>query len=284
MKIDKPIICCYIIIEMRSNVDWGGMYQFNINKEIPKPIYLQLKEQLLEAIDKGLLQPGQKVPSTREISSQFGVSRMTVLQALRELTYQGVLFTVSGKGTFVGQANKLEPNLRTVWGFTETFLAQGYKPASKLISFKVTNADKKAADALHVPEKTPLFVIVRKRMLDDQPVGIETTQLTQSNFPGLEKFDWNSKSLYSVMREHYHIDPICGYNYIEAAAANEEIAHLLSIPKNSPVLSTERITCQANLDPIEYVHAYYRSDRLRLKVESTSDNPTNILSSKLERG
>ena len=254
-----------------------------IDKSSARPLYLQIKDRLLEAIDKGLLQPGQKIPSARDLSEQIGVSRLTVLQALREMTRLGRLFTVNGKGTFVGRVEKLEPNLRTVWGFTETFRAQGYKTGSQLIQFDVINADATIAGSLEVPEKTPLYRMTRQRLLNDQPVGVETTHLVQAEFPGFELFDWNKESLYSILRERYGQDPVCGYNYIEATAADETTAHLLSIPKNTPVLSTERISCVSNLHPVELVRAFYRADRLRLKVEMSPENRINLLSTKVNQ-
>jgi GntR family transcriptional regulator len=258
------------------------MYHFKIDKTNSKPIYQQIKEQLINAIDQGELQPGNKIPSARDLAEQFGVSRMTVLQALRELSVQGQLFAVTGKGTFVGRAKKLEQNIRTVWGFTDTFQKQGYQTGSQLIHFLIVAADPSAAKALKIPERTPLFQMMRKRLLDDQPVGIETTHLVKSDFPGLEQIDWNNQSLYSVLRTRYNMDLVCGYNYIEAAAADEATARLLAIPKNTPVLATERITCLKDMRPVEFVRAIYRADRLRLKVEMTTDSPANFLATKNE--
>ncbi len=253
------------------------MYHLEIDKSSARPIYLQIKDQLLAAIDQGQFQPGQKIPSARHLSEQVGVSRLTVLQALRELVRLRRLFTVTGKGTFVGRVEKLEPNIRTVWGFTDTFHNQGYRTGAQLVRFDVINADSAAAQALQVPEKTPLYRMTRKRLLNDQPVGIETSHLVQAEFPGLESFNWNKESLYTILRERYGKEPVCGVNYVEAAAADETIARLLSIPKNTPVLATERITCVSDLHPIELVRAVYRADRMRLKVEMTPESPNNML-------
>jgi GntR family transcriptional regulator len=59
-----------------------------IHKDSAKPIYLQIKDQLVADIDQGMYVPGDKIPSARELSRQFNVNRMTVLQALRELISQ----------------------------------------------------------------------------------------------------------------------------------------------------------------------------------------------------
>jgi len=259
------------------------MYRFEIDKNNAKPIYIQIKDCLIAAMGQGQLKPGQKIPSASDLSEQMGVSRMTVLQAFRELTRQGRLFSVRGKGTFVGRLEKLEPNIRTVWGFTDTFRAQGFKTGSQLIHFGLFDADSSMAEALEIPEGTILYRMIRKRLLNDRPVGIETTHLAQAEVPGLEIFDWNTASLYFVLREHYGLDLICGRNYIEAIAADEFTARMLSIRKNTPVLATERITCLANNHPVELVRSFYRADWMKLKVEMTSENSINILSSKMER-
>ena len=257
------------------------MYHYEIDKLSAKPIYLQIRDHLLADIDEGRLQPGQKIPSANDLSRQMGVSKMTVLQALRELNRMGRLFSSRGKGTYVSNNQKLEPDLRSVWGFTETFQAQGYKTGSQLIHFERILADATTAEALEVSVGTAIFRMMRKRLLNEQPVGIETTHLTEADVPGLDEYDWNTESLYTVLKTHYDLEPVCGRNYIEAAAADEPIARQLSIPKNTPVLATERISCLSNHHPIEYVRSFYRADLMRLKVEMSSDNPMNILTSKL---
>ncbi|HEY9089314.1 MAG TPA: GntR family transcriptional regulator [Anaerolineaceae bacterium] len=258
------------------------MYHFAVDKASSRPIYLQIRDQLLAAIEVGLLQPGQKIPSARDLSEQMDVSRMTVLQALRDLTQQGHLYSVAGKGTFVSIPEKLDPNLRSVWGFTETFHSTELRPSSQLVALESIPADQVIADALQVPEKTLIIRIARLRLLNQQPVGFETTHLAQVNFPGLETYDWNQESLYTVLSNRYGVHLVGGCNYIEALPAPETIARHLQIPEHTPVLATQRIACTADLRPVELVYGYYRGDRMRFKVDMVHDNPLNILTSKLD--
>lgn len=254
------------------------MYHFHVNKDGAQPIYVQIKDQLLELISQEQLPPGHKIPSARVLSEQMKVSRVTVTQALHDLIREGRLFTVTGKGTFVSSPRKIEPDLHTVWGFSETFKAEGYKVSSQLIRIHTMQADVKSARALQVPERTLLICLKRKRLLNDRPVGVETSHLVQAEFPGLEKLDWKIQSLYTVMRERYNIHPVCGTNTIEAGCADEETAKFLAVPKLFPVLVTERITCTKNVRPVEFVQAVYRSDRVRFRVDMASEQPLNILS------
>ncbi len=62
-----------------------------LDKSHPLPIYYQLKELLREKIVAGEWQPGEMIPSERELSERYGISRMTARQALKELTTEGLL-------------------------------------------------------------------------------------------------------------------------------------------------------------------------------------------------
>lgn len=71
----------------------------NINKQSPIPIYYQIMEQLKTQIKNGELQPDMPLPSEREYAEQFGISRMTVRQALSNLVNEGLLYRLKGRGT-----------------------------------------------------------------------------------------------------------------------------------------------------------------------------------------
>jgi len=254
------------------------MRHFTVDKQEGKPFYRQIRDYLLAEIDEGRLQPGQRIPSVNEFSQQTGVSKTTVLQAIRELHQRGRLYSVVGKGIYVSKNRKLEPDVGSVWGFTETFQAGGYRTSSQLIHSGRIKADSSGAQALQVPQGTWLFRLERTRLLNEHPVGVETAHLVEAEFPGLDQYDWNVESLYAVLKKRFGMKPVCGLNYIEAGLANEANAQLLSVPKNTAVLVTERISCLANHHPIEYVRAFYRADLMRLKVEMTTEGTLNLTS------
>lgn len=111
-----------------------------INKHSPVPIYHQIEEQLKAMIDKGELQPDMLLPSEREYSETFGISRMTVRQALSNLVSQGYLYRQKGKGTFVSK-QKIKQPLQGLTSFSEDMKSRGRKPSSKLLRFEIIKAD-----------------------------------------------------------------------------------------------------------------------------------------------
>lgn len=72
-----------------------------LHKESTVPLYRQLKEILKEAIRRGEFRPGDRLPTEMELCETFGVSRITVRQALNELANEGFLYRQQGSGTFV---------------------------------------------------------------------------------------------------------------------------------------------------------------------------------------
>lgn len=250
-----------------------------IDKKSAKPIYLQIRDELLAAIERREIQPDECIPSTRQISGQTGASRMTVLQALREMVHEGRLYTVPGKGTFVARNIKLEPKVDTVWGFTDSLRAQGFNASSELLSLDRIQADEKIAANLEIRPSDPVYRLMRRRLLDGHPAGVEIAYLPAIRFPGLENFNWQVSSLYEVLRNHYKTVPASGDQYVEAGSSGEQISRWLQIPRKSPILIMDRITRDYENRIIEHVTAYYSSDHLRLKVKMTGEGPVNIVKS-----
>jgi len=89
---------------------------FKIDKNLPIPIYYQLKKFIIEKIEKGELKPGDRIPTEQELCQMFGISRTPVRQALTELAYEGILYRRPGRGTFVseGLLPSLGGNIRTI--------------------------------------------------------------------------------------------------------------------------------------------------------------------------
>src|SRR5688500_5956165 len=83
-----------------------------IDKESATPFYLQLKRLIENQVASGALLPHSRIPSERELSEQFGISRMTARRALLEFTREGRIYTSVGKGTFVAEP-KISQNLQS---------------------------------------------------------------------------------------------------------------------------------------------------------------------------
>ena len=92
-----------------------------INKFSGVPLYLQLKDLIIQKIESNEFQPNSQIPSEQELCEMYAISRPTVRQAISELTSSGYLYKEKGKGTFVfGKKNSID--IKNYSGFTDSIL------------------------------------------------------------------------------------------------------------------------------------------------------------------
>ena len=234
-----------------------------LDRQSVVPLYFQIRQALLDQIRSEKLKPGDAVPSEQAISAQFGVSRMTVRQALKSLADLGVIYSRRGKGTFVA-GNKLEKSFRQVLSFTEEMTARGSTASSRVLKFRVEPADEKAADALRVSVGEQLNSLRRLRLADSIPMGIEWSRIPLNLCPDLQKTFQPKGSLYQVLGQRYGIKIAVTDEVAEAGVADAEQARLLQIPRRAPVLLFSRISYIESGKPVEYVISVYRGDRYKI--------------------
>jgi GntR family transcriptional regulator len=76
---------------------------FHLNETSGIPVYLQLREQILHAISRGDLRPGDQLPTVREVAIDLSINPNTVNRAYAELERDGVLKSTRGRGTFIAE-------------------------------------------------------------------------------------------------------------------------------------------------------------------------------------
>src|SRR5215471_2960378 len=110
----------------------------------PQPLHAQIRETLRSRILDGTYAPHSQMPSEHELCAMFGVSRITVRQALGDLQKEGMLFKLHGKGTFVSKPKAFQ-NVSSLQGFAEAMSSMGYEIVNQLRSFRVVEANRNVA-------------------------------------------------------------------------------------------------------------------------------------------
>jgi GntR family transcriptional regulator len=232
----------------------------SIYRNSPVPRYHQLKEILRERIRSGEWKPGDLIPSERELSETYDISRMTARQAITDLVNEGVFYREQGRGTFVTQ-NKITQQLLHLTGFTEDIRARGQRPSTKVLAAGMLPAGETAAGQLRIAEDEPIFVLRRLRLADDEPLAIEVSML---NFKGCEQLaeeDFEHQSLYQLLESKYGIPLMEADQEIEAGLASDDEAKILNVALGSAVLHTRRTTFTDRNRPIEYAKSVYRGNK-----------------------
>ena len=226
------------------------------------PLHAQITEALRLQIKDEQLKPGENFPSERELAERYGVSRMTVRQALRHLRQENLIYNERGVGTFVTD-RKLDVHTRNLSGFSEEMISLGLVPSSRVLQLKRETADEQILKDLDLTAAAEVFHLERLRLADDEPMAFESTYIPAALCPELDKIDLTKTSLYQILEDDYNVRMHHAAEILEAAAADELAARQLEITVGAPVLVVHRVVFTESNQPIESAHTTYRADRYR---------------------
>lgn len=224
-----------------------------------EPKYWGLKRHLLDLLRS--MPPGSPIPTERSLAAEFDVSRTTVRQALAELTVEGRLLRVQGKGTFAAEP-KVAQRLQ-LSSYTEDMKAQGRQPSSRLLEVSEEPADADLSRLLGMRAGAKVLRLHRLRLADGEPMAIETTHLPLARFRGLRRYVTSGGSLYQVLRERFGVEMGHAEETIETALASPAEAELLGADVGLPMLLLSRHSFDTDGKPVEWVRSVYRGDRYK---------------------
>lgn len=218
------------------------------------------RDLVLDLIEQ--LAVGDAIPSERQLSADFGVSRLTVRAALDDLVREGYLVRRHGSGTFVSEP-KIAQEL-TMTSFTDDMQRRGLRPESRTLDLRVVPAGARLGRLLHVSPSEPVLVAERLRLADGESMAIETLHIKAGHVPGLSAADLQESSFYELLRERYGIVVVGGEQTIEPTVTDEDESRALGVPLHSPAFRFERVTHAGSGEIVEFVESIYRGDRYRL--------------------
>jgi GntR family transcriptional regulator len=225
--------------------------------------YLDLRNHVLAIVES--LPMRTPIPSERELSTTFNVSRMTVRRALDELERDGFLLRRQGAPTLTAKP-KIAQRM-TILSFTEDMRRRGLASSSRLISSSVQPAGARLGGRLHVAPAEPVMRVGRLRLADAEPMALEWLHVPRSLVPGLDAGELENESFYGILANRFGIKIAGGSQTVEPTVVDEPEARLLDVPVHSPALFVERTTWTASGQLIEFVQSTYRGDRYRFEVE-----------------
>lgn len=228
----------------------------------------EARRRLIGMVERGTLQPGERLGAERELAARLGVSRSTLRQALASLEEAGIIRRVPGRGggTFIASA-KVERDLSAIVGVPTLLRDQGFTAGSRVISVAVTTAGADAAEALGIDEDDFVVDLVRIRLADGTPISLERAVFPAERVPGLPERELVG-SIYELLEREYGIRPGEAIERIEVVEATAHEASILGITPGQALLSITRTTRDAHDVPFEYSHDLFRADRTRIVVKA----------------
>jgi GntR family transcriptional regulator len=181
---------------------------------------------------------------------QFGVSRITVRQALSELVQEGYLYTQPAKGFFV--AEQPQPyELNVLLSFTSVARERGLTSSSRVLEASIIPASPALAQQLLVPLGAEVASLARLRLIDGVPVRVEHVWLPHDRCPGILKHDMSQASLYAILRDEYGLVLTHAHTTIRARLASAQEREWLELADPDAVVTVDQLTYAQDGRPIE---------------------------------
>lgn len=237
-----------------------------IRKNGAVPMYVQVAEILDDEV-KARNGAHFALPSEGELSREFGVSRVTIRQALKQLETRGVIYSEHGRGYF-----STASRMRGVSGFhsfTTEVRKLGGNPSSVIVAFETGKAlSPEFRRHLQTEDdgKESFICLRRVRSIDGKPVALEDAYLPSVLYPSATRELFEGASLYAEMTNTWGIVPTWTDALFEPVAATAEEARLLEIEPGAPVLVVWRVTLTDTDQAIEYVRSVYKGGGFMLNV------------------
>ncbi len=203
------------------------------------PQYRKLSELLREHILTGVYNEGDLLPSENELCTIYGITRPTVRHALDMLVKDGLILKKQGKGSIV----RKPPQKIGILSISGTASAVGtrYLKTDILQPPVIRDWPQEFAFELSELEKESWCIYMeRLRYVDGKPVFYDINHLPNINLPRFTRRSLENKSLFEVLRKHYHVDITGGEQQLKAIIPDEKIKNMLRMKKGEPVLHIER--------------------------------------------
>ncbi|AGL18085.1 GntR family transcriptional regulator [Actinoplanes sp. N902-109] len=207
-----------------------------------------IADDLTAKIRAGELAPGTMLPPQKELSSRYGVTLVTLRQALQRLEDEGLLSQEPGRGTFV-TSPRLMYRLDSLRGLAEDLKAQGQSVTTLIVAQALHRPPAWAATALDIPAGRRVLRLERLRLLAGRPAVHQLSWAPQPPGVALAELDYSGESLYKILADHGTVIHRAT-EVLRPGVLDEETAVLMHQPPGVPVFVSERITYGLDNRPI----------------------------------
>lgn len=230
------------------------------------PLYFRIKSVLEERIRSGELRPLTQLPSEIELCQEFGVSRGTVREALRELVGAGLVERHHGKGSFVAAEPAFRAPPMKFTGLLEDLYDQVEKVEVRSVEVETTVGPPAVLAALGLEPGAALTIVRRNRHLDGQPFAYTVNFLPTEIGERIDPAVLRRQPLLRVLEERLGIEIDSAEQSMQATLADAEAARLLAVPLASPLMFAERVYFTHRGKPLQIAQSLYRADRYQFTV------------------
>jgi GntR family transcriptional regulator len=232
----------------------------------PTPVYFKLQQEIQTKIENGQWAPGQCILPERILAENHKVSIGTVKKALLNLVYEGYLYRIQGKGTFVAGTTLRRESLR-YYRFLRNFRDSEADLKIKLVELKKINGQQPHNHYLKIRSDQHLYEIKRLFFFKKKPIVYSISYLPQKMFQNLHEFPiylFEKVTLYEALEKNYAVPTIYNHELFGVTVADAKTAQLLQIKDGRAVLFIEMLSFTYRDKPYEYRKSYCVTDERKV--------------------
>ncbi len=239
---------------------------FYIERNSPVPVYYQVMGDIKTRIRNNEWGPKDKLPTEIELSDYYGISRITLRQAITELIKEGLLIKRRGSGTFI---NELKiPMVTTLSYSLSTTDARSHKHIETTIldQMKLVPTESVIRKKLKLEEGESVIYIKRLISIEKSPVAVSRAYIPLRLVPDLDKKALLNNSISQSLKKYYELEPILVKDNLEAVRATQAESRILNNPIDSPLMLVEGLSFYAEDKPLEYSYTLWTGDSVRFEI------------------
>jgi GntR family transcriptional regulator len=230
------------------------------------PHYLRIYRDLKAKIAAGDLAAGDRLPTQRDLAGEYGVTVMTVRQALQLLEQEELVAMRHGLGTFVAPA-RIRYAMGNLRSLAQEVTAQGLELRTTVLSRGLEEPHPRVAELLQLEPGERSYAVERLRFVGSEPIVYQHSQLRPRLRDALDGVDLSDVSLYDHLHDELGIEIAHAQEWIRAIGLSPHEAKLLDEEPGAAALLSERLTLSAAGEPILFDRAYLAGDRVSMATE-----------------
>jgi GntR family transcriptional regulator len=230
------------------------------------PRYHRIAETLRERIRGGDLRPGARLDNQRQLARTFGVTLMTLRQALELLEREKLITRRHGLGTFVA-APSIDYDILQLRRFAGDLSAQGEDVRTRLLGSRGLAADRRVAASLGLPPRAHVIVLERLRLVGGRPMSLQRSFLPPRIGEEVVRADLGLTPLRQVLEHKLGIAVRGARETVSAVRLGRREARELGCRAGAPAFESERLSYGARGEPVVFDRVFIPGDRFRITRE-----------------
>ena len=243
-----------------------------VNGRLPR--YHQIAEALRTRIREGTLRPGARLDTQRRLATSFGVTLMTLRQALELLEREHLISRRHGLGTFVA-APSIDYDILQLRRFAGDLSAKGEHVATRLLTTRFSPPDRRVGDALSLGPGERVLVVARLRLVDGHPMSLQRSFLPAHIGDDVARADLALTPLHHVLEHKLGIVIHSARETVSAVRLARREARELGCPAGAPAFESERVSYDAAGAPVVFDRVFIPGDRFRITRELHYEGATS---------